>query len=160
MPNWCMNNVTITHPKREKLQEFVDAYNSGSVCNHFVPQPKDLNEKDCFAPNGWYTWRCNNWGTKWDFGKEDGQDPIEIINNEVSFSCNTAWSPPIEFYNMLQKKKYSVHATYWEPGIGFCGVYENGVNDTIEYEDKSEIPDELWNEYGMADFFEETEADA
>jgi hypothetical protein len=25
----------------------------------------------------------------------------------------------------------------------------------VEYEDHSEIPDHLWDEYGMADFFEE-----
>ena len=35
MPNWCMNNLTISHDDPAKLQEFVDAYNSGETCNHY-----------------------------------------------------------------------------------------------------------------------------
>ena len=148
MPNWCMNNLTITHSDTDKLQEFVDAYNSGGVCNYFIPKPENED---------WYSWNISNWGTKWDFGKGEHHDPAQIINNEVSVSFDTAWSPPIEFYNHLQKLRYMVIATYWEPGIGFCGSYENGIEDTIEYQDKEEIPDELWDQFGMADFFEMSE---
>lgn len=156
MPNWCMNNLTVTHSDPAKLQEFCDAYNSGGVCNHFIPKPADLNKKDCFAPNGWYTWCCNNWGTKWDFGKDEYTDPAVVENGQVSISFNTAWSPPVEFYEYLtDEHDYSIEASYWEPGIGFCGRWEDGIEDTIEYQDHEEIPDELWDEFGMADFFEE-----
>lgn len=160
MPNWCMNNLTITHNDPAKLQEFCDAYNSGGVCEHYLPVPKDeMGEliTDESSPNYWYTWRINNWGTKWDFGKEKYDYPAQIVNNEVSVSFDTAWSPPIEFYNHLQKLRYMVIATYWEPGIGFCGSYKNGVENTIEYEDKEEIPYGLWDQFGMEDFFEMSE---
>jgi len=50
-----------------------------------------------------------------------------------------------------------VYATYWEPGLAFCGIYDNGVDDCINYAGKEDIPDELWDEYGMADFFEDEE---
>lgn len=160
MPNWCMNNIKITHSSPEKLAEFVDAYNNGAVCEHFVPQPKDLDSEDCFGPEGWYTWRCNNWGTKWDFGKEEGHNRAKIVNNEVSISIETAWSPPIELYNNLQDKGYNIHATYWEPGMAFCGTYKNGRDKYTDYQDISDIPKGIWDEYNMADFFEETEADA
>lgn len=149
MPNWCMNNMTITHSDPAKLQEFCDAYNSGGVCNHFIPTPKDIGD-------GWHEWNVSNWGTKWDFGKDEHDDPAQIVNNEVSISFSTAWSPPIDFYQYLNDEHdYSIKATYWEPGMGFCGAYKDGVEDTIEYEDHKEIPNGLWDQFGMADFFEE-----
>lgn len=160
MPNWCMNNLTVTHSDPAKLQEFVDAWNSGSVCNHYLPTPRNESLQfieDKTSPDYWYSWNISNWGTKWDFGKDEHDDVAQIVNNEVSVSFDTAWSPPIEFYNHLQKLRYMVIATYWEPGIGFCGFYENGIEDTIEYEDKEEIPDELWDQFGMEDFFEMSE---
>jgi hypothetical protein len=160
MPNWCSNNIVVTHAKPEKLQEFVDAYNNGAVCEHFMPQPKDLDSEDCFGPNGWYTWRCNNWGVKWDFGKEEHDSRAKIVNDEVSISFSTAWSPPIELYHHLQDEGYEIKATYWEPGMAFCGWYKDGEENTIEYTCNDEIPIGLWDEYNMEEVLEETEADA
>lgn len=155
MPNWCMNNLTISHNDPAKLQEFCDAYNSGGVCNHFIPKPSDLNEEDCFASNGWYTWCCNNWGTKWDFGKDEYEDPISIEDGLVSISFNTAWSPPTPFYEYLTDNHgYSISASYFEPGCCFCGWWKDGEDDYYEYADHKEIPHGLWDEFGMSDFFE------
>ena len=162
MPNWCMNNLTISHDDPAKLQEFVDAYNSGSTCGHYLPTPKDEDGKtiqDESSPNYWYTWQCNNWGTKWDFGKEEYNDPAVIEDGTVSISFNTAWSPPIQFFEHLTDLDYNVRCSYWEPGMGYCGIWDNGYDNYIEYsgsEDATEaIPVALWNEFGMADFFEE-----
>ena len=150
MPNWTANNLTLTHNDPAKLQEFCDAYNSGGVCNHYIPQPEGLGD-------GWYDWNVRNWGTKWDFGKDEYTEAAVIEDNKVVISFNTAWSPPVEFYDKLQKMKFMVYATYWEPGLAFCGIYDNGVDDCINYAGKEDIPDELWDEYGMADFFEDEE---
>lgn len=149
MPNWCMNNLTISHDDPEKLQEFADAYNSGNTCNHYLPLPDGED---------WYNWQCNNWGTKWDFGKDEYYDPAKIEDGNVVVSFNTAWSPPIQFYEKLVELGYNLRATYFEPGLAFCGIWDNGVDNYIEYGDMDKedaIPVALWNEYGMADFFEE-----
>ena len=37
MPNWCANNVTITHDDPAKLNELVDAYKRGELMEHFMP---------------------------------------------------------------------------------------------------------------------------
>ena len=112
MPNWCMNNLTISHDDSTKLQEFVDAYNNGKTCEHFLPVPSGY-----YDDQRWYNWCCNNWGTKWDFGKDEYHDPAEIVNHEVDISFNTAWSPPVQFYEKLVELDYTVRASYWEPGI-------------------------------------------
>lgn len=155
MPNWCANTLTLTHRNKNKLQEFCDAYNSGAVCNHYIPKPEGLGD-------GWWDWCIANWGTKWDFGKDDYSESAVVIDDgdgyyKTMIQFQTAWSPPIGFYNKLQKMKFMVYATYFEPGMAFCGIYDNGVDDCISYTSREEIPDILWDEYGMADFFEEEE---
>ncbi len=154
MPNWCMNNLTVSHSDENMVQEFADAWNSGGVCQHYIPMP--LGED-------WYSWNVSNWGTKWDFGKDEYDDPVVVKKvtmksgafYEVSVSPNTAWSPPIDFYNHLVELGYNVHASYFEPGMGFCGIYHNGSDNYVDYGgEKDMIPVAIWNEYELDNFFE------
>ena len=162
MPNWCMNNLTVSHDDPAKVREFANAYNSGHTCEHYLPCPKDENGQsivDESSPNYWYKWQCNNWGTKWDFGKEEYEDPAVVEDGKVAVSFNSAWSPPIQFYEKLVQLDYNVRATYFEPGMAFCGIWDNGIDNYVEYGDMDNkediIPVALWNEYAMDDFFEE-----
>lgn len=127
MPNWCMNNLTISHTDPNMAQHFVDAYNEGGVCNYLLQTGE------------WETYTSNNWGTKWDFGKDEHDDPAMVIpvttptedgistRYEVEISFNTAWLPPIQLYNHLVSLGYKVRASYFEPGCCFCGNYYSGV---------------------------------
>jgi len=156
MPNWCMNNLTVSHSDKAMVQKFADAWNSGNTCQHFIPMPEGED---------WYSWNISNWGTKWDFGKEEYHDPAEVKQNgdkyEVCVGPNTAWSPPLDFYNHLVKLGYGVHASYFEPGMGFCGIYHDGHDNYIDYgDDKDSIPVGVWNDFGLADFFEMMEEEA
>jgi hypothetical protein len=158
-----MNNLTISHADLAKVQEFADAYNGGKTCQRFIPRPESVNNKDAFAEDGWYTWNVNHWGTKWDFGKDEYTDPAKIEDGKVVVSFNTAWSPPIQFYKKLVELDYNVRGTYFEPGMSFCGIWDNGVDNYIDYGDMNQediIPVALWNEFGMDDFFEMMEEDA
>lgn len=163
MPNWCMNNLIVSHESKKKLQRFVDAYNRGETMNEFLPIPEGYVES-----GDWYDWCIKNWGTKWDFGKEEYDDPAVITKvhmksgkfYQVGISPNTAWSPPIDFYNHLMDLGYNVHASYFEPGMCFCGIYHNGDDNYVEYTDKNMIPVTIWNEYNLDEFFEMTEEEA
>ena len=153
MPNWCMNNLTVSHGDPAKLQEFVDAYNSGKTCEHYLPVPSGYYDDE-----SWYDWCIQNWGTKWDFGKREHDDPVTVEGNKVVVSFDTAWSPPVEFYGQLVDLEYNVRASYFEPGLAFCGIWDNCIDNYIEYGgvEKIEevIPVALWNEYAMDEFFE------
>jgi hypothetical protein len=156
MPNWCLNNLIVSHADKAMVQKFVDAYNTGGVCEQFIPKPP---EED------WYSWNVSNWGTKWDFGTDKNyDDPVEVKQNgdkyEVTVAPSTAWSPPIEFYDHLVGLGYKVHASYFEPGMGFCGIYNDGHDNYIDYgDDKDSIPVGVWNDFALDDFFEMMEED-
>lgn len=153
MPNWCMNKLTISHTDSSMVDRFEKAYNLGKACEEFLPLPEGEN---------WYNWQINNWGTKWDIGAEMGTDREEYhglkatrVGNEVSCSFDSAWSPPIGLYDKLVELGYDVKASYWEPGMAFCGIWNDGADNYVEYNDKDMIPVALWNDFGMEEFFKD-----
>jgi hypothetical protein len=42
MPNWCNNNVTISHADSTKLEALAAAVREGKFLNHVIPVPEDL----------------------------------------------------------------------------------------------------------------------
>jgi len=154
MPNWCANNVTINHDDPAKLTELVDAYKRGKLMEHFLPTPKDeTGELD----KDWYNWRCNQWGTKWDIGGEDAFcERMVTADNTVVLSFSSAWSPPIEFYKFMKGQGFDIRASYFEPGMAFCGDWIDGMDNYYEGEWR-DFPDHLIQEYNMDEFYEEEE---
>lgn len=160
MPNWCMNRLTVSHDDPAMMERFVKAYNEGKLCNEFVPMPEDIGDD-------WYGWRVDNWGTKWDVGADVGTEKEEwyglkatVVGNEATCSFDSAWAPPVPVYHELVELGYRVHASYFEPGMAFCGIYKDEHDNYIEYTDHDMIPVAIWNEYNLDELFEETEADA
>lgn len=155
MPNWCMNKLTVSHPNPDMVDRFEKAYNLGKACSEFLPLPDGED---------WYNWQINNWGTKWDIGADVGTEKEERyglkatrVDNEVSCSFDSAWAPPVGLYEKLFELGYDIKATYWEPGMAFCGIWNNGVDNYVEYSTKDMIPVALWNEYDMQEFFKDDE---
>ena len=79
------------------------------------------------------------WGTKWDV--ECG---TELIDKELQLSFLSAWSPPIGVYNQLVKEGYQVKAYYFEPGLEFAGIFDNG-NETQLTNTVSLFEDQFFN---------------
>lgn len=161
MPNWCLNKLTVSHDDPAMMERFVKAYNEGKLCNEFVPLPEDIGDD-------WYGWRVDNWGTKWDVGADVGTEKEEwyglkatVVGNEATCSFDSAWSPPIGLYKELELRGFRVIASYFEPGMSFCGIWVDGNDLYTEYgDDKGLIPVQVWEDYNLDEFFEETEADA
>ena len=173
MPNWCLNKLTVSHTDKAAMDRFVAAYNKGKLCDEFLPVPRTEDGEliiDQTHPDYWYDWCVNNWGTKWDVGADEGTEKEERYGlkatvvpwsdkNTIEASCSfdSAWAPPVGLYEKLVELGYDVHASYFEPGMGFCGVYHNGCNNYIEYRSKDEIPMGIWNEYNLDEFFNSEE---
>lgn len=150
MPNWCLNNLTISHEDRSKVMEFVRAYKEDKACEHYLPRPADED---------WYEWNIANWGTKWDIGSDNGEvhglNPT-IVDNEATMSFDSAWSPPTGLYKELVLRGFRVIASYFEPGMGYCGIWNDGDDLYTEYgSDKGLIPVQVWEDFGLEEFFEE-----
>ena len=93
MPNWCNNSVTLRFPTKEEASEFKNVLENQSdtntVLGYFVPEPDYDTTTDDATP-GWYWWRVNNWGTKWDACHVQITEEEE---NYLEICFDTAWSP-------------------------------------------------------------------
>ena len=168
MPNWCNNNVTLTFPDDESADKFYDHLkkvksdvehkddndNPLTILGYFVPEPNYNNDE------GWYWWRVNNWGTKWDVNL--WQDDW-IDDNTVILGFDTAWGPPIQTYEVMEDQDISVEATYYEPGMCFVGSFSSdGEREHYEYseiEDPQELRDyigeDLDDEWNISEYLRE-----
>ena len=152
MPNWCNNTVELYHEDPTMLERARTAFNEGALLNEFIPVPKDLHivagsvgdpdeQKKLEEQMGinvathgyanWYDYCVNEWGTKWDVGA-DGQ-PAQDIPGGLMLTFDSAWSPPCQAYEKLMDLGFSIRAMYYEPGMAFAGVWDNGVDDFYEY---------------------------
>lgn len=142
MPNWCNNEITITHADASKLQELASAVNNGDFCNHIIPVPQELQGTTSPTPkeadpeearrlvekygaSNWYDFCVKHWGTKWDIALYTKVEAV-VEGGELRFGFDTAWTPPTGVYEEMIKLGFSVTAYYYEQGVGFCGVWENG----------------------------------
>jgi len=180
MPNWCENNLILEVPSKPiaealscLLHENKDSYESIrtqmglnipkydeelGLLGFFMPMPETYNNTDGepgVVPD-WYSWRVNNWGTKWDVNIENWE---RTENTDGTFTFNmsfdSAWSPPIGFYDYLHSEydnssgEYSVYATYIEGGMDFLGYYQDGTDNcfTAGSRDTTDAPDWLVDDY-------------
>lgn len=163
MPNWCMNYTVIKNSDNPALlEQFAQAYNDGALMQYFRPCPADLTDTTCGSPateqeraendrkkeynltthghTDWYGWRCDNWGTKWDIGRREGDNPIRVKTKHgqkvIEVGFDSAWSPPLAFYEYLcDQFGFDIRGYYFEPGCGFCGSWHAGIENTISIEE-------------------------
>ena len=167
MPNWCSNQATI-HGTKEQILEFVGAYERGGVIENYLPTPRDADGE---LREDWYDWRLANWGCKWDFGKTEytadeeclwsvGEKDTEYEGyGMVTLRFETAWSPPIGWYEALNALDMTVEAYYFEPGVGFCGQWSNPVegiiDEEIDIDNPKMIPYTISEIFNTEEFYEE-----
>lgn len=158
MPNWCENKLGVAGPFDE-VGAFLSAFGFGNAApkvswnpdapevsffEKFLPTPEEtLNESketDGVHMPDWYSWRIENWGTKWDvvrfsletrFFAADVDGPTQKVPMQVlEFSFDTAWSPPeagIQAISLMYPNiKFFLY--YIEPGMAFEGysLFQNG----------------------------------
>lgn len=138
---------------------------------YLMPEPnyedtdKDVSEdKPAQTFPDWYTWRCSNWGTKWDIDiqdwhREDNEDGTVTFN----FNFDSAWSPPIGVYETISNREgWKVYATYCEGGCSFFGYFEDGEDYCYDIATRTTTlaPDWLVDDYSWHyDYIEECEQD-
>jgi len=190
MPNWCNNVIELAHEDPEMIARADRALRDGTFLNEFIPVPKELNivagrvgddsdpkqieleaqEKanlEKYGYSTWYDYCVNEWGTKWDVGG-DGIEPM-IKDNTLTASFDSAWAPPCVAYEKLLDLGFEVRAYYYEGGMAFCGVWDNGSDDfyeiggmkAVDVADMlpSELDDMFCISESMAEYEEEEEED-
>ncbi len=184
MPNWCNNSVEIYHDDPAMIERVRAAFNGEGLLQEFIPVPDDLRntvagfvgedkqaaheaqqkaniEKYGYA--NWYDFCVGEWGTKWDIGA-DG-NPAQDIPGGLMLGFDSAWSPPIGAYEKLIDMGFRIRAMYYECGMAFAGIWDNGVDDYYEYgsmdskQIAEELPVELDEAFGISESAAEWEAE-
>lgn len=190
MPNWCNNTVTISHAEPEALENLAAAVREGKFLNHVIPVPKELTETMAgsygddekqqalerqeesnlkkYGAKNWYDFCVARWGTKWDVDAYE-PDEVKVENGTITFGFDSAWSPPLGVYEELVEQGFSVRAYYYESGMAFCGLWEDGHDDYYEIggmksqEVADTIPEDLDEQFciseNMAEWEEENSED-
>ena len=187
MPNWCNNTVEIGHSDPAKIKELVAAVNEGKFLNYCRPVPEALqivagrvgddndpkqialqeqtmHNLSTYGYANWYDWCVNEWGTKWDV------DAIETIELEgdvdhITFGFDSAWSPPTGAMEYLMEQGFTVRLYYYEPGMAFAGIWEDGQDDCYDIGGltsetvKDAIPEALDEMFGISETIAEYEAE-
>jgi len=185
MPNWCNNTVEIYHKDPAMLERVRKGFNAGALLNEFMPVPEDLQitagflgdteaQKELerkeqanlekYGCKNWYDWCVRNWGTKWDVGG-DGYE-AQDIEGGLMLTFDSAWSPPIDaFATLVDEFRFEIRAMYYEPGMAFAGIWENGDDDYYEYgglnseQIADTLPVELDEAFGISESAAEWEAE-
>jgi hypothetical protein len=189
MPNWCNNVVALVHEDRAMISRAVKSAQKDALLNEFVPVPRALSDTTegsygdkleqarltalregnvkTYGYASWYDFAVGEWGCKWDISNGGDDYKIKKVDNgyTVTLYFDTAWSPPIDFYNKLVELEFEVSAMYHEPGVNFCGRYYDGQDEiydltTLSSEEiKEQLPVELDNAFGISEQLAEYEAE-
>jgi len=185
MPNWCDNTLELRHEDPAMIKRAKEAFEAGRLLDEFIPVPQQLKDtragfygKDTyeqelldatealnikwFKHKNWWDFCVQEWGTKWDVGRDgyiDTEDP-----NYLSLSFQSAWSPPIDAYAKLLDMGFEVYALYYESGIGFCGCFDQGIDDCYSIDGNSKwvvdcIPDYIDEAFCISESMAEWEDD-
>lgn len=152
MPNRCNNSLIVrtkVHPRR-LFKKVGDQY--VVHFNKIVPIYKKSGKLIEDSWLWWWRWdQCveKRW-TKRDV--DDSSYAQEAVKKDGirEFFCyfDSAWAPPIGYYNALWRKMQSLdpnsymEAIYSEPGMWFCGKYTNWRDDTYWWDDVHFVWDE------------------
>ena len=186
MPNWCNNSVEIYHTDPAMIERVRTAFNDGRLLAEFIPIPQSLKivagcagshdspeqialveaEENNIKAHGyknWYDFCVNEWGTKWDVGA-DG-NPAQDIPGGLMLGFESAWAPPIQAYEKLFYMGFKIRAMYFEPGMAFAGIFEDGSDEYYEYggmdstQIAEELPVELDEAFGISEDVAQWEAE-
>jgi hypothetical protein len=184
MPNWCNNNLTLTHEDPAMILRAKEALDRGEFLNEFIPVPEDLKITSGFLGSGpeqeelerqtkanvekygygnWYDYCCGEWGTKWDVGG-DGQTDIHPDGKMLHTYFDSAWAPPVNAYAKLEELGFGVNAMYYEGGMAYAGAYGDGIDEEINLDrmsadDIEQHYPELDEAFGISESIREYEAE-
>ena len=164
MPNWCNNNITISGDEGTirtltavlKSLKTDDEEQSSDVFKALIGLPQHMSDGD--YKEKWYDTNIGWFGTKWDISYDE--HAFTFTKDEISFFCETAWSPPIPFLqNLCEMYKVNANLFYSEGGVGFSGETTfNWVDGELEvYDDECGYLEGIYK-YSREEFWSEVES--
>ena len=179
MPNWCSNTLELTHSDPTMIERAKDSFAEGSFLNEFIPMPKELRgtrspsrEEDAeanvvlkakYGYDNWYDWATDNWGVKWDVGRDGHAFYSAEHSNNLILNFDSPWSPPLRGVEALREQGFTCRLYYWESGMCFAGVSAEGQDKFYNLANlnseqiKTTLPTELNQAFGISDWISQME---
>ena len=156
MPNHCENTLSVKGIPYDVRKFARDHYRhpdnwDGGTDRHktvldfskSVPYPESMDDRLAYAQSshsGWYDFHCEHWGTKWNaydlFPTEFPEVIKDCDDGDLTYTFNTAWSPPVAWLVEASKMYPDLTFTmgFVEFGCDFAGKIEvkNGICDMLE----------------------------
>ena len=92
-----------------------------------------------------------------------------MLFRSVRVSFDSAWAPPVNFYQCLATLGFNLEAMYYEPGMAFAGTVTSSdgeiFDDYYEYGDmnsdevRDTLPSELDEQFGISEQMADWEAE-
>jgi hypothetical protein len=122
MPNNTDNRVILSHDNTEAVDMIYNIMNTEDtpLCETLIPMDTAL-----LNSGGWYDWRIENWGTKWEI-YDATCDRMDA--NTLVLYFYTAWSPPFPIFDKLVSMGFEVNARYLDEGWMYIGEYNSDGN--------------------------------
>ena len=128
MPNHTDNRVVLSHEDAAQITKICRIMeDGGELCHALIPEPRDENNE---PTEGWYDWRIENWGTKWEIYNTFHD---RWSDNEVYLSFDSAWSPPGRVFYRLAEMGFEIDAKYLDEGWMYIGWFLQEDGQLMDY---------------------------
>ena len=146
MPNHTDNRVILSHDDTKMIDMIYNIMNTDDtpLCQTLIPMDEALLDE------GWYHWRLENWGTKWDIYDTHC---TRVDANTLVLNFYTAWSPPFHIYDKLTDMGFEVNARYLDEGWMYIGEYDSN-GDHVHFDHVEDVVTEcpeLDEEFGISE---------
>lgn len=156
MPNWIKNEVRISGDSKriEELAAFMKT-GSGNDENVFSFEKIEPTPAELLAGDGWYAWRIEHWGTKW--------NSAEAYRTAYGYDFETAWSTPLEAMMKLGAMfpDLTFEVKFADEDLGYnCGEYTIHGEYMYDYSPEGgtdEAYDLAFEMWGQPDYYERDE---
>lgn len=145
MPNHNRNQLKLA--SGEDILNVLNPYltHKGENDYDFVFQKIIPMDEKLLEGEDWFSWRVENWGTKW-----EGYDG-RFNDDQSVFTFDTAWSPPLPIIKKLAELTGETFILqYIEEGMFFCGEYTASPDESHDefYDNIENAPQQLLDSVG------------
>lgn len=140
------NAIDAIKKGRKAIAEFKkrqDRWHKGKGDTYIKLGHTALKNIEKYGVKDWYDWRRYNWGTKWDVC----EPTIEVGDNEIRLTFDTAWYTPLQVFNAIARKfpTLTISVDYANEDLVNCGtiIYEDGEMYG-ETEEDEEFACDVW----------------
>jgi hypothetical protein len=108
MPNWCINDVTVSHQDRKVIRRLIRGFKRGRLFSEFIPE------------------RLMEWGTAGDIGRGADSSLGIVDPHTIKLEFETRWAPPIPVFDFWVDIGCQVRGEFFqEPDGDLSGTYKN-----------------------------------